>query len=131
LVVRHLVATSAVVMLFVTGCSDDGSESGDGSDAASEETVADDTVPRLTTDLDRLAAQLEEGEIEVPPGYEPPPPRQVDAACLSSVLNHLARVGAIAEGDLMLWYSGVQSEETAPVNRAIYALLNAGDCLRT
>ncbi|HET9600058.1 MAG TPA: hypothetical protein VFP08_00655, partial [Acidimicrobiales bacterium] len=66
--VRHLVAASAAVVLLVSGCSDDGSESTDRADhTAADDGAAEDSVPRLSIDLDQLIDQLEDGEVEVPP----------------------------------------------------------------
>ena len=129
--VRHLVAASAAVMLLVSGCSDDGSESTDGADVtAADDAATEDSVPRLAIDLDQLIAQLEDGEVEVPPDFEPPPPNQIDQRCLAGVLNHLVTAGAIEEGDLMLWYSGVNVDDPGPVVDAVSAIFAEGDCLK-
>jgi hypothetical protein len=131
-VVRHLMAASAAVVLLVSGCSDDGSGSADEAsvdEASVEEALVDDTVPRLTIDLDELIAQLEDGEVEIPPDFEPPPVNQVDTTCVSGVLNYLVTAGAIEQGDLMLWYSGVNSDDPGPVTDAVNAVIAEGDCL--
>ena len=129
--VRHLMAASAAVVLLVSGCSDDGSESTDGADGtAVDDAAAEDSVPRLAIDLDQLIAQLEDGEVEVPPDFEPPPPNQIDTSCVAGVLNYLVTAGAIEEGDLMLWYSGVNVDDPGPVNDAVSAILAEGDCLK-
>ena len=135
--VRHLVAASAAVVLLVSGCSDDGSESTDraddtaADDAAADDAAAEDSVPRLSIDLDQLIAQLEDGEVEVPPDFEPPTPDQIDQRGLGGVLQHLVRVGALREGDLMLWYSGVNDGDSGPVVDVVDAIFAEGDCLKS
>ena len=132
--VRHLVAAAAAVVLLVSGCSDDGSESTDraddtaADDTAADDAAAEDSVPRLSIDLDQLIAQLEDGEVEVPPDFEPPTPNQIDQSCLGGVLEHLVRVGALEEGDLMIWYSGVNDGDSGPVVDAVNAIFAEGDC---
>ena len=116
---------------MVSGCSDDGSESTDGADVtAVDDAAAEDSVPRLAIDLDQLIVQLEDGEVEVPPDFEPPPPNQIDTSCLAGVLGYLVTAGAIEQGDLMLWYSGVNNDEPGPVVDAVNAVLAEGDCLK-
>ena len=130
--VRHLVAASAAVVLLVSGCSDDASESTErADDTAADDAAAEDSVPRLSIDVDQLIAQLEDGEVEVPPDFEPPTPDQIDQRCLGGVLQHLVRVGALEEGDLMLWYSGVKSGDSGPVVDAVDAIFAEGDCLKS
>ncbi|HET9599999.1 MAG TPA: hypothetical protein VFP08_00360, partial [Acidimicrobiales bacterium] len=92
--------------------------------------AAEDSVPRLSIDLDQLIDQLEDGEVEVPPDFEPPTPDQIDRPCLSGVLEHLVRVGALEEGDLILWYSGVNNGDSGPVVDAVDAIFAEGDCLK-
>jgi hypothetical protein len=131
-VVRHLVAASAAVVLLASGCSDEGSESTDGADVtAADDAAAEDSVPRLSIDLDQLIAQLEDGEVEVPPDFEPPTPNQIDQPCLGGVLEHLVNVGALREGDLMLWYLGANNDDSGPVVDAVNAIFAEGDCLKS
>jgi hypothetical protein len=126
-------AASAAVVLLVSGCSDDGSGSADeasADDAAAGDSAAEDSVPRLSIDLDQLIVQLEDGEVEVPPDFEPPPQNQIDTSCVAGVLDHLVAAGAIEGGDLMLWYSGVNNDDPGPVVDAVNAILAEGDCLK-